>query len=420
MALLQPIHWLKRAASALPPAKADLAFDRSAFSPPIHTELLILQPTPFCNIACKYCYLPHRDDVSRMSMETVRQAASRLRDDGLLGERLTVIWHAGEPLTVPPAFYREAFAVITEVLGTDCAVSHSFQTNAMLINEEWCELFRRYDVRIGVSIDGPAGLHDAQRVTRGGKGTHARVMAGIGLLRKYRIPFHSIAVVTSAAFAQAEQFYQFFAQLGTTELGCNFDEAEGGHATSSLNGTESDHAGFLARLLELSTHSEWPLRIREFATAFDLIAHALPTYRWHGKDWPFNSQTMPFAIISVSHDGGFCSFSPELLGQPSAEFADFVMGNVAAGGYLAAAGTPRFQRLWAGIVAGTEHCERVCTFYSYCGGGAPANKLYENGSLASAETLYCRTMLKRPFLAVLEHFEQITTHQGDSHGIARL
>jgi uncharacterized protein len=132
----------------------------------------------------------------------------------------------------------------------------------------------------------------------------------------------------------------------------------------------------------------------------------LPTYRWHGSTWPENAQTLPFALITVARNGDFCSFSPELLGQPSAEFGDFVLGNVETGGFLDSARSERFERLWAAIVRGTRACERSCAYYGFCGGGAPANKLYENGDLASAETLYCRTMLQRPFDAVLARLER--------------
>ena len=81
-----------------------LRFDAADFSPAIRTRLLILQPTPFCNINCDYCYLPDRNSTARMSIATIRRAAERLRDDSLAGNNLTVVWHAGEPLSMPPAF----------------------------------------------------------------------------------------------------------------------------------------------------------------------------------------------------------------------------------------------------------------------------------------------------------------------------
>jgi uncharacterized protein len=111
----------------------------------------------------------------------------------------------------------------------------------------------------------------------------------------------------------------------------------------------------------------------------------------------------------VACNGNFSTFSPELLGQRSGEFGDFVLGNVNQEGYLTSAQGERFRRLWSAIHRGAVACRASCAYFSYCGGGAPANKLYENGSFASAETLYCRTMLQRPFDVVLERLERDRT-----------
>ncbi len=77
---------------------------------PARTELLILQPTPYCNLDCSYCYLPARNNTSRIS-EAVLEAAFRQ----VLGSRyaagdITVLWHAGEPLVLPMDWYARAFA----------------------------------------------------------------------------------------------------------------------------------------------------------------------------------------------------------------------------------------------------------------------------------------------------------------------
>lgn len=406
MDLASPLRWFPRrprsSAAVTPPLNR---FDPADFAPAIRTQLLILQPTPFCNIDCDYCYLPDRNVAARMSIACVRLAAQRLRDDGLAGPRLTVVWHAGEPLAMPLAFYDEAVGELRDVFGPNCEVRHSIQTNATLIDDDWCELFKRHDIRVGVSVDGPAALHDAHRRTRGGKGTHERVLRGMASLREHGIPFHAISVVTPATFQQVDAFFDFFFEQGVSELGCNFDEAEGAHEHSSLDGHETVHAAFVTRLLERSIDSG-SLRVRELAMALQLIAQPLPTYRWHGQAWPENSQTLPFALISVAHNGDFSTFSPELLGQPSVEFANFILGNVATGSYLDSARTERFERLWGAVVRGTRECEPSCAHYGFCGGGAPANKLYENVDLASGETLYCRTMLKRPFDAVLARLER--------------
>ena len=189
------------------------------------------------------------------------------------------------------------------------------------------------------------------------------------------------------------------------ELGCNFDEAEGAHARSSLEGQENAHEAFLARLLERSSAEGGGVRVREIANALRLIAERPPVYRWRGRAWPDNAQVMPFVLITVAWNGDFSTFSPELLGQRSREFDDFILGNVARSGYLAAGRSERFARLWNAIACGVQSCHATCAHFDFCGGGAPANKFFENGDFTSAETLYCRTMLKRPFDVVLHRLE---------------
>lgn len=400
-----PIRWFLQPQNAYTPVVAAFPFDSDAFSPPLQTQLLILQPTPFCNIDCDYCYLPHRQDSSRMSLATIRMAARRLVEDGLVGRQLTVVWHAGEPLALPAAYYEEAFAEIAREIGPGCEIGHSFQTNGTLIDDAWCDLLRRQRARIGVSVDGPADLHDRHRRTRRGEGTHARVVAGIARLREHGIPFHVIAVITRDSLGRAEDLHDFFVAQGVIEVGMNFDEAEGIHAESSLAGCEDAHAAFLAESLALSIQSRGRYRVRELAYALRLIAEALPVRRFGATAWPENSQTVPYSLITVGWNGDFSTFSPELLGQPSPEFKDFVLGNVNESGYLAAARGDVFARLWQGIQAGCRRCEAECAYFKYCGGGAPANKLYEHGRLDAAETLYCRAMVKRPFDAVLNGIE---------------
>jgi uncharacterized protein len=398
-----PIRWFR---PRIDSTKRAYSTGGVGFSPTASTRLLILQPTPFCNIDCDYCYLLDRDATQRMSMDTVRLAAQRLLDDGLAGDEVTVIWHAGEPLAVPLDFYRQAFEIVGRVLGPASRVTHAMQTNATLIDPAWCELFKQHAVRVGVSVDGPAALHDLHRRTRGGKGTHARVMHGLWQLRAHDIAFHAIAVVTRDTLAHADAFFDFFLDNGIHDVGCNFDEAEGGHVRSSLVGCETAHAAFLEQLLQRSIASDGRVVVRELASAWQLVARPLPQYAWRGRHWPDNAQVMPLALISVAWNGDFCTFSPELLGQRSTEFSDFVLGNVADGGYVQGLRSPTLQRLWAAVAAGVEACERQCAYFSFCGGGAPANKWFENGDLASSETLYCRSMIQRPFDAVLGCLER--------------
>ena len=60
-------------------------------------ELLIIQGSPFCNIDCRYCYLPDRLNKARVSAKTIQRAIKNLINDDLLGRKISIVWHAGEP-----------------------------------------------------------------------------------------------------------------------------------------------------------------------------------------------------------------------------------------------------------------------------------------------------------------------------------
>lgn len=389
--------------AAVPGQPAAPVVSAAHFTPALQTRLLVLQPTPFCNLDCSYCYLPRRDDRSRMALATLRTAARRLADDGLAGDELSIVWHAGEPLVLPAGWYDDAFGVLADEL-SGIALHHALQTNAVLIDDAWCRWFLQRGVDIGVSVDGPAALHDRQRRTRRGAGTHAAALRGIQRLQAHGVAFHAIAVVTAATLADPDAFYDWFAAHGINRLGINIDEAEGAHGRSSIEGHEAAHAAFVQRLLERSLGG--PVALREIDAAWSLLRAPLPRWGWRGTRWPWNEQAMPLALLTVLHDGRWSTFSPELAGQPDAAHGDFVLGNVHDGGYVAALATPRFARLWAEVAAGIAECERRCAHFEQCGGGAPANKRYENGSIASAETLHCRCSVQQPFDAVLRHAER--------------
>jgi uncharacterized protein len=134
-------------------------------------ELLVIQPTPFCNIDCRYCYLPHRNSKAVVAQQTLANLFSQVFASGWVRDCLSVVWHAGEPTVLPIGFYCDAFRMIDRLKPADLTVAHSFQTNGTLIDEAWCAFFGEERVNVGVSVDGPKHLHDRNRLTRSGRGT---------------------------------------------------------------------------------------------------------------------------------------------------------------------------------------------------------------------------------------------------------
>src|SRR6202012_6006644 len=82
-------------------------------------SLLVLQPSPFCNINCDYCYLPNRTLKKWMPLEIVGATIEKAYAADLVLGPLTVIWHAGEPLAVPISYYERAFDEIRQKAPAD-------------------------------------------------------------------------------------------------------------------------------------------------------------------------------------------------------------------------------------------------------------------------------------------------------------
>ncbi len=363
-------------------------------------RLLVLQPTPYCNLDCAYCYLPHRNDRRRMSDAVLDAVAQRWLGSALVDDpaKVTVCWHGGEPMTLPPGWYAAAFARLEE--GAGRPLRHAFQTNALGLDDRWLDLWRRWGVQVGISLDGPADLHDRARRTRSGTGSHALTLAGVARLRDAGAPFHVISVLGAASLAAPDRLFEFYADHGITDVAFNVEEEEGAHRDSSLNrdGIETAYAAFLDRFQARMAAAPGAVRVREVEGVRGLIRtpRALRAR---------NPQTMPLQIVSVAADGGVSTFSPELLGAPAQAHGDFLFGNVCTAGPEDMLAHPGFQAVHREIAQGVQACAAGCGYFEVCGGGAPANKFFEHGHFAGTETLYCRLARQTTLESVLRAME---------------
>jgi uncharacterized protein len=93
------------------------------------------------------------------------------------------------------------------------------QTNGCVLDEEWCRFLAAESFSVGLSIDGPAELHDAYRVTRGGEPTHKQAMRGYELLQKHEVPTDIVCVAHDLNVRQPLTVYRFFRDIGCRYLG---------------------------------------------------------------------------------------------------------------------------------------------------------------------------------------------------------
>lgn len=165
-----------------------------------------------CNMRCKYCYY-----LDKAALYENRQPPM---DDALLeryvranieGNNSPVIafaWHGGEPLLAGKEFFRKAVR-LQQKYAEGKRVENSIQTNGLLLDDEWCEIFRDSGFLVGISIDGPEDIHDAHRVDAGGEKTFARVMRGVERLYRNRVEYNTLSTVNIHSEGRGKEVYRF-------------------------------------------------------------------------------------------------------------------------------------------------------------------------------------------------------------------
>lgn len=329
----------------------------------------------------------------------IRRVFEKISTFTTIPESITTVWHAGEPLVLGPDYYEAAFASIREVSGP-IKFEHAFQTNGMLIDDRWCDLFERWGVGVGISIDGPRHIHDVARKTRSGRGTFERTIEGVKRLQARNIPFYVISVLTKDAVLDPDGMFGFYREFDIRDVGFNVDEQEGNHKESSLGGQfeEKRFIYFFERFTELMSIHRFPIAVRE-------LDEALGAIRFSDSSGPMNHQVTPFGIVTIGVNGDVFTFSPELVGYSTPEFPSFSIGNIFEKSFDELRNSSALKKLADRVREGVDRCRAECAYFRLCGGGAPSNKLFENGSFASTETMYCRLAKKRVVDFVLSTIE---------------
>ncbi len=167
-----------------------------------------------CNIDCTYCFFLSKEalypnEKSRMSAATleayIRQLLESHRDPNV-----TVAWQGGEPTLMKVEFFRRSIELVEKYRRPGQVILHTFQTNGMLLDDEWCEFFVEHKFLVGLSVDGPRELHDTYRVDRRKQGTFDRVMEGWRCLRKHGVEFNILCTVNAANEKYGREVYRFF------------------------------------------------------------------------------------------------------------------------------------------------------------------------------------------------------------------
>ena len=148
---------------------------------------IVLKTVERCNIDCSYCYFFHGGDESYkqhpiyITNKVIEQVGVFLRDACECSDihEVTIGLHGGEPLMQKKHNFDAMCQHFVNVLSPVANLNFTLQTNGMLIDESWIDLFSKYSIAVGISIDGTKEYHDLYRVDHFGRGTYDRVVEKI-------------------------------------------------------------------------------------------------------------------------------------------------------------------------------------------------------------------------------------------------
>lgn len=180
---------------------------------------VIVKPIgPVCNLRCEYCFYLAKTELFgpgeryRMTdavLEEYTRQAIESQPESLGGRDVSFLWQGGEPTLMGLDFFRRAVEVQRRLLPDGRGAANALQTNGTLLDDEWAGFLREHGFLVGISIDGPAALHDRFRRDAGGRPTHAAVMRGLRLLQRHGVEHNVLCTVHAGNAPHPLDVYRF-------------------------------------------------------------------------------------------------------------------------------------------------------------------------------------------------------------------
>ena len=174
-----------------------------------------------CNLDCTYCFFLSKEALypnskSRMADQTLENYIRQTLEAHRTPE-VTIAWQGGEPTLMGVEFFRRSIEFAERYKRPGQTIEYTFQTNGVLLDDEWCAFFKEHNFLIGISVDGPEEIHDTYRLNKGGQGTFKQVMRGLDFLKKHEVDFNILCTVNAANQHHGRRVYRFFRdELGAT------------------------------------------------------------------------------------------------------------------------------------------------------------------------------------------------------------
>lgn len=334
---------------------------------PFH--VLVKPIGPRCNLACAYCFYldktslyPPRERY-RMSDATLENFTRQyLEAQPPDAAEVSFAWQGGEPTLMGLPFFRRAVALQRRYARPGVRVTNALQTNGTLLHDAWGAFLHDEQFLVGLSLDGPEDLHDHWRRDRRGRGSFARVMAGLEVLRRHRVEFNTLTVIQSHNGSHPGRVYRFLKEAGSRfHQYIPIVEPEGEGRVSERSVRPGQFGDFLNGVFD-----EWrQADVGEvFVQHFDLLLGLAAGYP---ASLCVHAETCGRSL-ALEHNG-------DLYSCDHFVFPRQLLGNLAAQPLAALVDGPAQRAFGLAKRDALPTCCRSCPYRRLCHGGCPAHRL---------------------------------------------
>ncbi len=314
-----------------------------------------------CNLRCRYCFNNNSAATPTMTPEVLEAIIAGSL--ALYPAGVSFAFHGGEALLAGRDFFRLALELQARHARPGQIVRNRVQTNATLLDRDWAELFAAHSIGVGVSLDGPAAVHDANRVDAAGRGSMDRVVAGIRAAQAAGLEVGAISVVTCPPLLPAHELARAVTGLGISRWRVN---------PCRHPDTVPCYGPYVQDLYDWWGEAGCAARIAILDETLGVALGYRPTTCWTTGGCPH--------LIGFDPDG---TVSPccEMSVDPR-----FWFGNLRDADLGELLGGARAREFWAQRDLGDRACQD-CAWTDYCGGGCTFHRLQAAGTPAGQDYL---------------------------------
>jgi uncharacterized protein len=354
----------------------------------------ILKTTSVCNLDCRYCYMFNLQDTSfkrrpnTMPSVILNSSIASIYQYAVNNDirNIHIIFHGGEPLLAGRDWFREAVSLFRSTGVGQVDFTFSVQTNGVLLDTSWIDLFKELRIAVSISMDGPRHIHDRARVYHGGRGSYDDVVRGLRLLidtPDSNSIFGGVLCVVDPS-EQGIDTYQHFRSLGVKRLDFllplefNWDNLP----PNPVHGNDTPYADYLIPIFDSWWSEDDPGVNLRFAK--DIVCLLMGS-RHHidalGGDAvalgviEADGSIEPLDALRACGDG-FTNLGLNILTDPINNLYD----------------RPLFQTVMMGQDGLCAEC-RDCPLHDVCGAGYLPNR-FGNGRGFDNPSVYCRDLWK--------------------------